>query len=329
MNHLAKYLVVCLSLVINLQAGCSYSQNPSLGLFEEYGDIGEVRKPGYVKYDVTKKNYLIAGGGENMWFNNDAFHFLWKRASGDISLAADIRWISTGGNPHRKACLLIRQSLEPDCPYADAVIHGDGLTSIQYRQVPGGPTREIQSNVTGPLRIRIEKVSDYVFMSIAHENETLLSAGGSFEIKFNEPFYIGLGVCAHDNAVLEKAVFSNVEIKTGKQNLVEGTMLESTLETVAIASKDRRVVYHIRDHIEAPNWSRDGKYFLFNRGGKIYKLPVNGGEPQLIDTGFATRCNNDHGLSPDGRQLVISDQSQGIESRSFIFYRLAVEHHAV
>ncbi len=320
MNHLAEYFVVGLSFVILLQAGCAYSQNPSLGLFEEHGDIGDVQKPGYVKYDAAQKSYLIAGGGENMWFNNDAFHFLWKRSSGDISLAADIRWIGTGGNPHRKACLLIRQGLEPDCPYADAVIHGDGLTSLQYRQVRGGPTREIQSNVTAPLRIRIEKEADYVFMSIARENETLRSAGGSFKIKFIEPFYIGLGVCAHDNAVLEQAVFSNVEITGGKLHSDGGTMLESTLETVAIASKDRRVVYRVPDHIEAPNWSRDGKYFLFNQGGKIYKLPVEGGEPRLIDTGFATRCNNDHGISPDGRQLVISDQSQ--EDKKSLIYIL-------
>lgn len=94
-------------------------------------------------------------------------------------------------------------------------------------------------------------------------------------------------------------------------------VLESTLETIAIASTDRRVVYHTRDHIEAPNWSRDGKYFLFNRAGRIYQLPVTGGEPQLIDTGFATRCNNDHGISPDSSQLVISDQSQ--QGKSLIY----------
>jgi len=318
MNHLPKYFFVCLSVIIPLQAGCAYSQNPSLGLFEEHSDIGDVEKTGYVKYDVAQKSYLIAGGGENMWFNNDAFHFLWKRASGDVSLAADIRWIGVGGNPHRKACLLIRQSLEPDSPYADAVIHGDGLTSLQYRQDRGGPTREIQSNVTSPLRIQIEKEGDYVFMSIAREKEKLHSTGGSFKIKFSEPFYIGLGVCAHDNAALEKAVFSNVEIKAGKLHSSEETVLESTLETVAIASKDRRVVYHISNHIEAPNWSRDGKYFLFNSSGKIYKLPVEGGEPKIINTGFANRCNNDHGLSPDGTKLVISDQSQG-ERKSLIY----------
>jgi Tol biopolymer transport system component len=87
-------------------------------------------------------------------------------------------------------------------------------------------------------------------------------------------------------------------------------VLESTLEIVPIASGDRRVVYHTRGHIEAPNWSRDGRNLLFNRDGRIYRLPVEGGTPQPIDTGFATRVNNDHGLSPDGTQLAISDQSQ-------------------
>ena len=95
-------------------------------------------------------------------------------------------------------------------------------------------------------------------------------------------------------------------------------MLESTLETIAIASKDRRVVHHARAHLEAPNWTRDGKELLFNQRGLLYRVPVEGGEPRRIDTGFATRCNNDHGFSPDGATLAISDGSQG-DGRSVIY----------
>lgn len=98
--------------------------------------------------------------------------------------------------------------------------------------------------------------------------------------------------------------------------------VESMLETIEIATKKRRIVYQARAHFEAPNWSRDGKFFLFNRGGRIYRLPVEGGEPELVDTGFATRCNNDHGISPDGTQLVISDQSQ--ENRRSLIYILPI-----
>src|SRR5256884_5178709 len=116
-----------------------------------------------------------------MWFTNDAFQFVWKKMTGDVALTADIRWIGTGGNAHRKACLLIRQSLNPDSPYADAAVHGDGLTSLQYREAPGAPTREIQSNVSAPRRVRIEKKSDYLFISIAPESRTLHPPGASLK----------------------------------------------------------------------------------------------------------------------------------------------------
>ena len=88
-------------------------------------------------------------------------------------------------------------------------------------------------------------------------------------------------------------------------------MLYSTLETQAMASTDRRVVYVTPTRIEAPNWLADGKTLIYNSGGRLYRIPAAGGKPEVIDTGFATRCNNDHGVSPDGTQLVISDQSQG------------------
>jgi hypothetical protein len=297
--------------------GSARAADSALGQFEDHRDIGSAGKAGSAQFDAARNSYLIAGGGENMWFTNDALHFLWKKMSGDVSIAADIRWTGSGGNAHRKACLLVRQDLDPDSAYADVAVHGDGLTSLQYREVKGGPTREIQSNVSAPARVRIEKEGDYVFMSVAPVGASLRPAGGSFKIRFREPFYAGLGVCAHDNKALEQAAFSQIEITNGQTKSAAKPVLESTLETIAIASKDRRVVYHTADHIEAPNWSRDGASLLFNRSGRICKLPVAGGEPQTIDTGFATRCNNDHGLSPDGAHLAISDQSQ--ERKSLIY----------
>ncbi|MBO0799051.1 MAG: hypothetical protein J2P31_09535, partial [Blastocatellia bacterium] len=317
MKRITEILLLLIGVFLPL--GFLASADSPLGIFEKHGDIGDVRKPGAAEYDAARKSYTITGGGENMWATADAFHFVWKQMSGDVSLAADISLVGAGGNPHRKACLIIRQSLDQDSVYADAALHGEGLTSLQYREVKGGPTREIQANVSAPRRIRIEKQGDYVFMSIAREGEPLQSAGGSFRIKLTEPFYVGLGVCAHDNNALEKAIFSNVELTNPGPQSGGQAVLESTLETIAISSKDRRVVYHVRDHFEAPNWSRDGKFFLFNQGGRMYKLPVGDKEPQLIDSGSSTHCNNDHGISPDGTQLAISDQSQGDhKSRIFI-----------
>jgi Tol biopolymer transport system component len=184
------------------------------------------------------------------------------------------------------------------------------LTSLQYRADEGERTYEIQSGVSGPKRLCIEKRGKYVSMSIAREGEELHPAGGSFRLDLTGPFYVGLGVCAHNNDALEKALFKNVEL--GAAAPTSGRpKLFSTLETVPLASKDRRAVYTTTNLIEAPNWSRDGASLFFNSKGRIHRLPVAGGEPQVIDTGFATRNNNDHGLSPDGTTLVVSDQSQG------------------
>jgi Tol biopolymer transport system component len=72
---------------------------------------------------------------------------------------------------------------------------------------------------------------------------------------------------------------------------------------------DRRAVYVTTNHIEAPNWSRDG-FLYYNAAGHIYRIGLTNSQPQLIDTGFATRCNNDHGISPDAQSLAISDQSR-------------------
>jgi TolB protein len=285
------------------------ADSTNMGIFSDQMDIGSVGKPGTANFDPAKGEYAVTGGGANMWFTNDAFHFVWKKISGDASLAAGIRWVGTQGNEHRKACLIIRQSLDPDSAYADAALHGNGLASLQYRETPGGQTHEIISSVNAPEKLRIEKRGDYVTMSVAAADDELQSAGGTFRLQLQEPFYIGLGVCAHDNATSEQAVFSGVTLDPSPVDATTKPVLESTLEVINIASTDRRVIHHTRDHIEAPNWSRDGKYFLFNSAGRIYKLPVAGGKPELLDTGDHTNCNNDHGISPDGTLLAISDQS--------------------
>ncbi len=301
-----------------IAGGTPEAPSAGLGEFESHADIGQPGKPGSVTYDAASAAYVVEGGGENMWFKKDALHFVWKRVSGNVSLAADIEWPASGGNAHRKACLIIRQSLAPDSAYADAALHGDGLTSLQYRDEAGGVTREVQSSVSKPRRLRLELRGGTVFMSVAGVGEKLRPSGGAFRLKLTDPVYVGLGVCAHDNAALERAVFSKVELLVPPPAEPASKVVESTLETIAIASKDRRAVYCARELFEAPNWSRDGQCLLFNGGGRIYRLPVAGGQPEVIDTGFANRCNNDHGLSPDGTQLAISDQSRGGASLIYI-----------
>ncbi len=272
-----------------------------IGLFDEHGDIGRIALPGSATFDSTAKTYIVSGSGENMWFKEDAFHYVWKKVSGNVSLAADVTFVGQGKNAHRKACLVIRQSLDADSAYADIALHGDGLTSLQFRDATAENTHEVRAHSVGPKRIQIERRGDYVTASVDGK-----ASGGSARLKLEGSFYIGLGVCSHEKDVVEKAVFSNVVFGTPG----ESKKLYSTLETIAIASTDRQVVQILPEHFEAPNWTPDGKTLIYNGGGRLYSIPATGGSSKLIDTGFAIRCNNDHGVSPDGKTLVISDQSQ-------------------
>jgi TolB protein len=283
-----------------------------VGLFESHGDVGTVLHPGSAEFDSAKGTYTLAASGENMWFKADAFQFAWKKLSGDVAVSADISFVGTGGNSHRKAVVMLRQSLDPDSVYADVALHGSGLTALQFRDSKGETTQEIQSNVSAPKRIRIVKRGDYVYMAVATDSGNLQMAGGWLRIPLTGDFYVGIGLCAHDKDVVEKAVFSNVNVEAlSPPGATTQPKLYSTLETIAISSTDRHVVYIAPERFEAPNWTQDGTSFIFNSNGHLQRLPIGGGAPEIINTGFANRCNNDHNFSPDSKWIALSDNSQG------------------
>ena len=315
--HLAKTIGTLL-LVLSMSTKIARGDSTGMGIFSGETDIGNVAKPGSAGFDSTNGQYAVVGGGDNMWGAADAFHFVWLKTSGDLAFAADIKLIGTGGVAHRKSCLMIRQSLDANSAYVDVALHGNGMTSLQCRDAAGEATHQIILDVSNPDRVQLEKHGDYVTVSFARTGTDLQPGGAMYRVQFKEPFYVGIGVCAHDNRRIEQAVFSNIELKPLPGNHITKPVITSTLETMVIPGMDRSVVYHTSDHIEAPNWSRDGKFFLFNSKGRIYKLPVKEGTPELLDTGGQTNCNNDHGLSPDGTQLAISGKGKDGHSHVYV-----------
>jgi TolB protein len=283
------------------------AQSPNLGLFSTNKDIGFPSHAGSVVYDPAAGTYLISGGGSNIWAKSDDFQFVYKEMSGDLSFSADVRWPKPGGSAHRKACLIIRQTLDPDSPYVDVARHGNGLTSLQFRGDKGGNTHEIESEFSSPVRVGLEKRGDYVSFWISTNGEELHPAGGSFKLPFTEPFYVGLAVCAHDNHAFEQAEFSKVELKA-LPPLDAGVRgeVQSTLEFMTVDTTIRTVIFHTNVNIQAPNWTKDN-LLIFNGGGKLYRIAIsNDLAPELIDTQGVSNINNDHGISPDGTQLAIS-----------------------
>jgi len=96
-----------------------------------------------------------------------------------------------------------------------------------------------------------------------------------------------------------------MDIETLRQWIAERDSF-SILETIDVHTGMRRVLHEFDYVIEAPNWTRDGRYLVYNARGRLYTYELGTGEIKAIDTGFAIDCNNDHVLSPDNSQLAVS-----------------------
>jgi len=207
----------------------------------DHGDVGKVSRPGTVLYDAAAGTYTVGASGANMWSTADAMQFVWKKASGDVSIAADISFVGSSTQGHRKACLVIRQNLDPGSAYVDVARHGDGLTSLQFRDSNGGITREIQSMVANPSRVRLDKIGDTVYLSVSSNGEEPHPSGASFMIHLSSPFYVGLAVSAHDDNAFETAVFANVKVGSASDS---AAVPQPGLHIITLPTGDRRVSDH-------------------------------------------------------------------------------------
>jgi Tol biopolymer transport system component len=89
-----------------------------------------------------------------------------------------------------------------------------------------------------------------------------------------------------------------------------------------MADGNRKVIYESKGRFEAPNWMPDGKKLLFNDHGLLYTIPIDGGTPEKLNTGSATKINNDHGISFDGKTLAISNSRDGMPGGGSTVYVL-------
>jgi TolB protein len=315
------------------------AQQP-LGIFEGQQDVGTILHPGSAHYDPANSAYLLTGSGDNLWWAEDDLHFVWKKVSGDFALTADIALLGAGGDPHRKAVLMVRQTLDANSATVVLAVHGDGLTSLQWRAAAGENMHEVQANVKAPATVRLEKHGDsfYAFVPgtrahpgpgpepVAGNSSSQISpvvlpmipSGASTRVVFTAPFYVGIGVCAHNKDAVQQASFTRLRFEP-LSTASAAPVLVSALETIPIASTDRHVEYAAVAHFEAPNWTRDGSALVFNQDGTLRRLtlgspssdvdPEAEPQPEVLDTAPETHLNNDHGLSPDGSMLAFSDSS--------------------
>ncbi|CAN5491091.1 SMP-30/gluconolactonase/LRE family protein [soil metagenome] len=310
----------------------TYAQNNPLGDFESNTDIGDPKNSGSAEYDASTQTYTIKGSGYNIWFGRDEFQYLYKRLKGDFILTANFGFEGEGVDPHRKVGWMVRASTDEDAAHMSAVWHGDGLTVLQWRMLKGAHMRDPEDEIFAPKKnynvIQLERAGKKYILRASYVGEPLQEIGSKELESLQDEVLAGLFVSSHNEDVVEEAKVWNVRISQplpDEKNPAARRFSGSKLETMNVFDGRRKVVHQSATRFEAPNWMPKGDKLLFNESGFLYTIPVAGGTPDKLNTGFADRNNNDHGISFDGKMLAISHHRQGEPGGGSTIYVLPLE----
>lgn len=323
---------IILALLFVFLTSAGISQTKEFGVFEQNKDIGNPKKAGGVEYNTETQTFTISGAGYNIWFERDEFNYLFNKIAGDFIITANFEFIGEGKDPHRKVGLMIRESEEENAAHVSATLHGDGLTVLQWRELRGAFMRDPQDEIFPPKFnynvLQLERVGKEITMRAAHFGEPLQFIGSHTMESFQDSVLVGLFISSHNAENIEQAKVWNVRIDqpVGEDyNPNEEGFIGCRMETMNVFDGKRKVVLEKDDRFEAPNWMPDGKRLLFNMDGSIYTMPVDGGEMEKLNTGFADRNNNDHGISFNGKLLAISHHRSGLPGGGSTVYVLPIE----
>ena len=200
--------------------------NQPIGVFTAQTDVGAALVPGTSSYAPATKQYTITSAGYNVWYTRDEFRYLWKKMSGDVSLAADVRFPDSAGYSDRKAIVIIRQNLDDDSQEAMVALHGGGLLHLAWRPEKNVELKEMKvdihmlmglpatdKTIIHAKRIGIEKHGDEFTLYVSMTGEPMHPYGKPITLHLQEPFYVGIGFCSHQPAEIGTGVLSNVALE--------------------------------------------------------------------------------------------------------------------
>lgn len=310
--RLASVFILCML----FQSVLVFGQLAPLGVFDHHEDVGSPALKGSATYNAETQTYLLSGAGKNMWANADQFHFAWKRIKGDFIIQATVQFMGKGTIDHRKIGIIARDKLTTDSRYADACVHGDILTSLQFRPADGEVTDQVPVLSYHPTNIELERSGNTFTFSAATFGQDYKSV--SKEMVLNDEVYAGIFICSHAEDVMEQAIFSNVRIiiPAARDFKPYTDYIGSQLEVMDVSTGHRRVLHSAPNSLQAPNWTPDNKNLIFNAEGLLYNYSLSSGQITKLNTGEQNDNNNDHVLSMDGKMLGISNH---LGNRSTIY----------
>lgn len=267
-------------------------------LFTDAGDVGSVSFPGVHQYDAATDTYTLTGSGANLWDRKDACYLVWKEVTGDFDISGAVSFVGEGTDPHRKIGFMIRESLEENARYADIAIHGDGLTSLQYRPETGGITLEAKSAKTSVGETWIAFRREGRRFSIRTDGNALPETDDAWVyLDLPETCYLGLYICSHNDTVTETALFHDVRLTQPEARPLRISIFTDHIET---AARQEGI----------PFAQAAARFRAMGYGGADIRVFQRQDEIQILDSlGFAHACAIADIPYAQGDQTALEDQA--------------------
>jgi TolB protein len=200
-------------LLLCLLATSTLSQAEKVGAFTGSDDVGAPPLKGSAAFDPATRQYTITGTGADIWGKADQFHYLWREMSGNFAVSATTKFL-TNGNPHRKASIMLRKTVDTDSAFVHLAIHGDGMPSVQFRSAKADDVRTLDFPIEGPgvFTLKLMRDGTTITVFVAKEGAALRELGHTTN-NLGSPVLVGLGVASHSVDALNTVVFSNVSVE--------------------------------------------------------------------------------------------------------------------
>ncbi len=321
-----KYVIIIIGLFsLNLIIA-----QESLGIFTNRMDLKHTKKEGSFEYIKHLQLYKLKNAESDTLYSNN--EYLYNEISGNFILTANFKLTNKELESDIKIGWMIRESKKEDSDGISISINGNGLICMAC----GGFKDEFKENDKEPI-LNLKK--KYEILQLERKGTEFVFRGGNFGEALHiiarrninylpNKVFVGLFINSFNYDPELKAEIWNVRIDQPVFEDYDTDMegyLGCRLEILDPFNGKRKVIYQESDRFEAPNWMPDGKNLLFNKSGSLYKIPINGGKPQKLNTGSLDRINNDHGISFNGKLLAISHNRKGFPKGGSTIYVLPLE----
>jgi Tol biopolymer transport system component len=282
----------------------------------KHQDIGAVQTPGTAEWAAGA---FTLQGTLDIWGLADGCHIAWHPLDGDVELLARVTAIENpGGVAHAKASLSIRESLDAGSRHVTICVTPTDGTQFLYRDKTGGKTIRIFADAAAE-KTGVPKGQFPCWLKIVRRGQEFRGyesvdgqrwqASGQIQLDLPAHTVVGLAASSHKKDILTKVTFDHLALSSRPAAGPSKPFVRrvSQLMTLGIDGTGKQLVYQTSQRIEAPNWTPDGRWLVFNSKGLLWRISATGGaEPEKIPTGDITNANNDHVLAPDGRTIYFS-----------------------